>query len=199
MKILPFLLLFIICHFTEAQVIDTVKVNREIQVHFKNKSGNTDSLYVLDRKKEVYFKGYIEDSIVCYYDPEGRLYLEGEFRNNRLNGLAYLYTDEGKLYQVANFVDGKEIGLSVSFDENMKIQNIQLQNGTYKDENSLHLLFKDGIPMSLTKGRYSDKSQYMEFYKEGNLKEVFQRNKKEDKKEFPMEFDEKGNVTNNKK
>ncbi|WP_461533115.1 toxin-antitoxin system YwqK family antitoxin [Sinomicrobium sp.] len=192
MKILPCIALFLVAC-SNAQIKDTVRVNSELQVHFINKTTKeTDSLYVLDKNKEVYFKGYVKDSLVTYYDPDGIIYLKGQFYSNRLNGLVYIY-ENGKLFSYSNYKNGIKYGFSITFDDNMKVRNIVFHSNKYKDKNTIHMLFQNGVPMSITTGMFSDEKLNMEFHENGALMEIFQRlNRDHNSKEFPLYYDENG-------
>lgn len=67
-------------------------------------------------------EGKIPDGVVREYYDSGKLMIEAQYKNNRLNGTAKTYHRTGILYQENNYHDGIEDGISKTFYENGQLK-----------------------------------------------------------------------------
>jgi len=90
---------------------------------------------LLDKKK--YYKGWLRETRVVYYDAARKKVKEvWPYENGRLNGTYYMFQENGMLFVKGTYDRGKKVGLWVEYfpDKEKRQREVQYPEDSYQDK-----------------------------------------------------------------
>ncbi|MFH1824840.1 MAG: CsgG/HfaB family protein [Candidatus Firestonebacteria bacterium] len=128
-----------------------------MEIVFYNK-GKEIAKRIFDKKDNEKIIGKIPDGIVKFYDEDGKLDSEQNYKDGKRNGLLKVYYENGKLYLEQNYKDDKRNGVYKYYDEKGGLD----KEGSYKDDK------RDGL-LKEYYGGIIKRLEREENYKDGKL------------------------------
>jgi len=104
----------------------------------KKEEGNGEEVaynVLLDKKK--YYKGWLRETRVVYYDAARKKVKEvWPYENGRLNGTYYMFQENGMLFVKGTYDRGKKVGLWVEYfpDKEKRQREVQYPEDSYQDK-----------------------------------------------------------------